>query len=308
MISNDINLKYRESKYFLILILLLDYYSLLSPVTKTDCVALEFASVVCPTYDVALEVLLTARERAFGTGVQTPSSSKEEIKAHFFLRILIHKADNDKKVLGSLSYLHIVDLIGTSSIDDVSLKNLSEEIRIAKREAALQLQTLSKVIFEMETLSKIQKQLTPNVKTPFRPTLPFCAPRRSVLHANDAIDSEENLISYRSTSSYMNSLSYKMKVTSARDSKLTCILAPLLHGNCRTSFLVIIKNGESHYKQSKSTLSTLKGVKDIKSACFRVQGISLLSLGLRHADTVLTSFGHSFGTKAIEGSRSNGIQ
>ena len=38
------------------------------------------------------------------------------------------------------------------------------------------------------------------------------------------------------------------KMTSARDSKLTCVLGPLLQGNCRTVFLSYLKDGEEHYK------------------------------------------------------------
>jgi hypothetical protein len=249
--------------------------------------------VECPTYDIALQVLLTARERAFGAGLQTPGLNRD--KAHFFLRILIHKADNDRIGCGSLSYLHIVDLIGTTTIDDIAFNNLPEENRITKRDGALQLQTLCKVLFEMESLSKSQLKHMPTTETPHnRSAFASHDPRTTILRENEALTPQENRSSFKTTSSYLNSLSYKMKVTSARDSKLTCILAPLLHGNSRTSFLVFLKNGESHYKQTKSTLSTLKSVTDIKSACYKVQGISLSSLGLKLTDSVLNLFGPSF--------------
>jgi hypothetical protein len=140
--------------------------------------------------------------------------------------------------------------------------------------------------------------------------------RATILHENEAL-AQEKRPSFKTTSSYLNSLSYKMKVriytykhildirihiyvyiylyiyiyihiyvctytyihiyvctytyihiyiyiyihiliyiyiyiymqvTSARDSKLTCIVAPLLHGNSRTSFLgTLASTSRLHY-------------------------------------------------------------
>ena len=42
--------------------------SVLSSVTKNDCTAMEFASIDCPTYEIAMKVLKTARLRARAHG------------------------------------------------------------------------------------------------------------------------------------------------------------------------------------------------------------------------------------------------
>ena len=79
-------------------------------------------------------------------------------------------------------------------------------------------------------------------------------------------------------------------VTSARDSKLTAILAPLLQGNARVFALGFLRDGEQHHQQSSSTMQTLGGLCEVTSACHRVEGVALQSLTLRGYDYLLSPF------------------
>ena len=149
--------------------------------------ALEFVSVHCPTYAAALkarqdnairalpsrhrplppplQVLLAARSRAPGARAHAPDAAvRERDRAHFFLRVLLHRPGP-----GTISHLHLVDLIGTAPMDDAppggggtgtgtgsgsgsgtgagagAWRHLPEEDRVARRDHALQLQALGKV-------------------------------------------------------------------------------------------------------------------------------------------------------------------
>ena len=57
---------------------------------------------------------------------------------------------------------------------------------------------------------------------------------------------------------------------------LTSISAPIIQGNCRTVFLAFLRDGDTHYKQTKNTLQALKGVAKITSACHKIKVLYLL--------------------------------
>jgi hypothetical protein len=54
---------------------------------------MEFASVVCPTVEIANHVLFTARSKAIGVRAQIGSTAKEHEPAHSFARILLAPYD-----------------------------------------------------------------------------------------------------------------------------------------------------------------------------------------------------------------------
>ena len=86
--------------------------------------------------------------------------------------------------------------VGTEGMeDDPMWRHISDEDRIARRDHMIQLQSLVKIMTEMKDLSS---------------------------HVGDQ-DSSSHILAERSRSS-------QMKITSARESKLTCMLAPLLQG------------------------------------------------------------------------------
>jgi hypothetical protein len=62
-----------------------------------------------------------------------------------------------------------------------------------------------------------------------------------------------------------------MKMTSARDSKLTTILAPIIQGNVKTSLLLFLQDGASHAAETYNLLNALNGVTEIISACMKIK-------------------------------------
>lgn len=77
-----------------------------------------------------------------------------------------------------------------------------------------------------------------------------------------------------------NSFSSQVRMTSARESTLTQVLAPILQGNSKTWVICMLMNGEAHYQHSMYTLRALDGIIKIKSACHRVQNVPVGALNL----------------------------
>lgn len=124
-------------------------YSLCSPVNSGE-VAMEFASIECPTKEIAKNVLFTARSKAVGVRSQMGKSiSREQDRAHFFARVLVHSTHNGETWM---SVLYIADTLGASSEDDVTYFDDSE--RFARRDINMQVQTLSKVLNEIKKFGK----------------------------------------------------------------------------------------------------------------------------------------------------------
>ena len=63
------------------------------------------------------------------------------------------------------------------------------------------------------------------------------------------------------------------KVISARDSKLTQILAPLLTGSARTFFLACVRPQPQHYLETCNTMRIATRALSIRSACMRVLNV-----------------------------------
>ena len=61
-------------------------------------------------------------------------------------------------------------------------------------------------------------------------------------------------------------------ITSARDSRLTALLAPLIQGNCKTSLYAFVRDGEAQYRTSSSVLDLCNGLTNITCPCHRVSG------------------------------------
>lgn len=218
---------------------------LLSPNGQTSRAG-EFVSVACPDLSVALSVLAAARQRCPGAQAQDGRRVlQENQRAHFFCRVLVHRPN---RAAGRLSCLHLVDLIGTASVGDLSHNRMPEDGRISRRTTSIQLSTLSKVLQEMRDMSR-------------------------------EADSMQDM--------HGNAFSSQVKMTSARESKLTQILAPILQGNSKTFVLSVLMNGEQHYQQSMNTLRALDGITNIRSACHRAQNIPVGALQLVPALSVL---------------------
>jgi hypothetical protein len=127
---------------------------------------------------------------------------------------------------------------------------MPEEDRIARRTTAIQLSTLSKVLEEM-------RQVWKNM-------------------ARTDADSDP----------YLSKYSAEARLTSARESKLTTLLAPMLQGNARTWFLCFFMDGVEHYQASLSTLRSIDAIMELKNPCHRVRGVDYKSLAFVRPEAV----------------------
>lgn len=244
---------------------------------------LKFASVECPTLSTALEVLHSCRSKARGCLAHTEDNETEnktkevgfEHKhvGHFFMRVLIHKCNidanqpkrnnfnNSKHDTGNVSCLYLVDLAGIMDTNSQQYKRLNEEDKIAARGNNLQVQSLLKVLGEMRQLSTNAENVISSSST-----------------YSSLSESDRNMI-YGYNSSNNNSCNNSnihqtgrtFQMTSARDAKLTTILAPIIQGNVKTHLMLFLKDGEQRATESHNLLNSLHRVTDIFSACYRVK-------------------------------------
>ena len=149
---------------------------------------------------------------------------------------------------GLLSSLHLVDLVGAADVGNVNYASLDEESRIARRNNSVQLSILTKVLQQMKSLS---------------------------VRAENPRDMEGS------------SFSSEAQLTSARESKLTQLLAPILQGNSKTWIVSFLVNGEKHYEQSLNSLRALDGLVKIRSACHRVKNVPIGTLNLKQHRSIL---------------------
>lgn len=189
-----------------------DIVDLLVPTASAE--PLSFTNIHCPTLQAAASVISQARSR-----VSCLSA------AQFFLRVSVHSADR-------LAVLYVVDTADSCSTSSAYYKSLPESDKISCRNRAVDMNTLFKVLAEMQEAS-------------------LRAARR-----------DEDMRHQQ-----------QVKLTSARSSKLTTLLAPILQGNMRIVVAAFIKDGEAHYAETRTILTHLKGLADITSACYRLQGI-----------------------------------
>jgi hypothetical protein len=84
---------------------------------------LQFVSVECPDFDTAMRVIQTGRSRC-------PQTEEH----HMFLRVVFYRPDRTNANTGSLSHLHVVDLVNAAGVDDSEHRHLPTEAnRIARR-------------------------------------------------------------------------------------------------------------------------------------------------------------------------------
>lgn len=195
---------------------------LMIPIVSNNIEPLQFCSIEAPTIDIAYQLLHESRSRAPGCLPITNNSLIESKKGNYFCRILIHKQlksniSNDDQ--GTLSYLYIIDLNNMVSVEDKYFKRLNIEDQILCRANNLQLQTLFKILQEMRTLS-MKAQI--NEYTPIESSFSLLNRTNNQLHEQGYNNKKNsNHINYESI----------IKITSARESKLTSILAPLIQGS-----------------------------------------------------------------------------
>lgn len=211
-----------------------------------------------------------------------PPWSSEAERGPFFLRIIVHKTEKGRDggkigIGGTLSHVHIVDLLGPPDEKALSYchkgreggkgggkevcgdagscrcyTGWSEQERIARRVCSLDLMAIQKVVREMRSLTRAT--------------------------------------SSSSLSSALPPSLHHSRVTSARDSKLSSVLSPLLQGNTRVFFLAFLVDSPSSLSSSLNTLQFTAGVTEMTSACYKVHGVPLKALSLQQPDTVLSVF------------------
>ena len=209
-----------------------------------------FAIIECMDIKTALQVLYSARAKCEGVEAIDPYNNLTDSKrAHFFLRITLYMPNEDDDRIGKVSHIHMVDLIGTSPIENRSFNELSEDDKECRREVSSQHAALAKILQQMKSASERANTEGETLITPTNP----------------------------------------LQISSARDSKLTMMLAPLIQGNVRTSIMLFLKDHETQFKHSKSALMSLRDINETVSACYvNTTSIEKTSLEMRHPDRVLS--------------------
>jgi hypothetical protein len=242
---------------------------LVAPMHGAAAEPLDFASVECPDLSTACRILHECRTRAPGCLTHDPEAHggvphcSEKDRGNFFMRVLLHDCPHDgANGTGTVSYMYIVDLLGILPVDNIAFQRLPEEEKIAARTNNMQVQSLFKVLGEMQALSKAAQR---NPLTPAETAL------TAVPYNEAATKGRRAGPAARPQNSATTASASIMKMTSARDAKLTTILAPIIQGNVKTSLLLFLQDGASLASESYNLLNAVNGATDIISACMRVK-------------------------------------
>ncbi len=212
----------------------------------------EFSTVQCNSLDAALAILTNARAKAPGCCMRHSEciSTKEVDRGHFFLRILVHQSNT-------------CALQSSSNIDDKTPANLLSHIHI------------------VDLLGSATPELDPQFQN---------------LNEADKIARRDQALQLQSFTQILANIrktalkkseSLPPSITNARDTVLTSLLAPLLQGNCRTSIVLFLKDGETNYRASKASLSVVQGLSGVLQPCHRVSAVPLSVLDLIQPNIVL---------------------
>eukprot|EP01033_Poteriospumella_lacustris_P007775 gene7775-5593_t len=226
---------------------------------------LEFAVIECPTVDVAVQVLNEARKRCSGSLSANPNYSRahrqEENKTHFFARINLFQRDLraiDRGTAtlhtGTTSSLYLVDLVGFTDIDSHYYKTLPNKDKIIVRNRNLQLQSLLQLVQEMASICRNALQY----------------PSRPMEHMQR----------------YAKLLESKA-LTSARSSKLSKLLAPIIQGNTRTVVLGFVEDSIPAFEHTRDLITQLQYVPEVRSAVYKLEDVPFHDLDFKSHLTVL---------------------
>lgn len=212
---------------------------LMTPVASSKT-PLDFMNVECPEINTAIQLLHEARARAKGCLINnSPNNIKEQEKVHFFFRVVLHQSDSVADT-GMLSCLYLVDLQGFGSVSSNYYRSLAEADKICVRNRNLQLSTLLQVLQEMSSISRSALGLSAPDKL---------GPSLSIVPGSKS--------------------SATKLTTSARSSKLTTVLAPLIQGNMKTVVLAFLQDGEDVAVETRQLITQMSSIVDVKSACFK---------------------------------------
>lgn len=285
------------------------------PNGRASLVGAEYAIVECPTLDIALQVVHSAR-----TEVKHACSAEldETELCHMFVRVTVHQElftasdysgtgahenHTGRRGEGELaglnhelkcSQLHLVDLIGTAGAASSPhrpkepkdlMRRREEENMIAYRGHCNALSTLAKVVSEMKQVSKESSKVS---LLQAQPHIKGHAAYSASVEQMRAVNSRSIQDRSFHQSDRQHTAEVVSKLTSAREHKLTMMLAPLLQGNNKTFYVVCVRDGSANYTQSKAALGLFADVgRDVRCACFRVQDVQLHDLHMVHYQTAL---------------------
>lgn len=221
------------------------FVDLLSDITeKTD--PFDFSLVECHDIHHTISLIHEARSRSPGCWANNDQHKFIEGRSEcdFFIRITIIKRSlinsplkfSSENLTETVNYLYLVDLVEYISIESKEFKILSDKEKIVCRNRNFQLSTLFQVIDEMNVVSRKAK-----------------ASGLSILDQIKNLSNEKTIIGK----------------TSARNSKLTTLLAPILQGNMKTIWNLYLNDGEKYYTETKHLISHICLVSEIISACYK---------------------------------------
>ena len=250
---------------------------LMVPVSHTND-PLDFACIECPELNTTMQLLHEARSRAPGCLSWDPSQKEvdgnivETQKAHFFCRIIVHSRPHpkgnleDDSSLGVLSSLYISDLVGLTSVESKYFKTLHDPAKSSVRNRNQQLHTLFQILKEMQDMTRLAAA--------------------THIAAADQCSKNQPLVQTIK------------RPTSARNSKLTILLAPILQGNMKTTFINFMQDGENNCNEHKNVLQHVLRARDIVTACYKCKDIPIEWLNIRrYEDSLPVHFSNHSTTK-----------
>jgi len=233
----------------------------------TEADSSGYAAVECGSLDAALAVVAAARSRAPGCALRpadgnnsSSTRTSEAARGHFFVRVLVHR-----------SHIHPQDKELQSSSSIGSNPNLAD---------------LLSHLHIVDLLGHATPDLDPQYQ---RLSEPDRVARREQALQLQALHRTLGAIRMATGKGKLSRKGKQQQpaVTSGRDSVLTAQLAPLLQGNCRTSLLAFLRDGEGCYRGSKATLAAVAELAGVLQPCHRVSAVPVAALGLLSTDTVL---------------------
>ena len=207
--------------------------SLHSNNSKVAPVTNEFTIIECPTLDIALQVVATARFERFKA---FPNGRELLQFAHMFVRITLHS----RLITGSSDECRtcscqLVDLVGIGR----NIRDMPETDAILYRRVMNSLGCFSKVVGEIREISM-----------------------RSAV-SSSVID---RVPAYDTSATAAPGLS---RVTSARESALTKFLTPYLMGNYKCYYVLFLKDGSANHVHIRTVLGAFEHVQgSVKCTCY----------------------------------------